>query len=98
MEQAPSQGFGFEDMAGLTDQEIQMLLRQIDQKDLVWALKGACDALMEKILANISERVQAFIKEEMGFAHPQPEDILGAQARIVAQVFRLWGRDQIKLA
>ncbi|MFT5086972.1 MAG: flagellar motor switch protein FliG [Candidatus Latescibacterota bacterium] len=53
---------------------------------------------MKKILANISERVQAFIKEEMGFARTQPEDSLDAQARIVAQVFRLWGRDQIKLA
>jgi len=97
VEQAPSQGFDFEGLAGLTDKEIQMLLRQIDQKDLVWALKGASDALMEKVLANISERVRTFIKEEMGCARPQPEDILDAQARIVAQVFKLWGRDQIRL-
>ena len=97
IEQAPSQGFSFEDIGKLSDREIQVLLREVDQKDLVMALKGASDELKEKILGNMSERVRTFITEEMSFMRPRPEDVLMTQARIVAQVFQLWGRGQIEL-
>jgi hypothetical protein len=33
----------------------------------------------------------------MGFMRARPEDVLMTQARIVAQVFQLWGRGQIEL-
>ena len=69
----------------------------MDQKDLVKALKGVSDELREKILGNMSERVRTFIIEEMSFIRVQPEDVLMVQARIVVQVFQLWGRGQIKL-
>ena len=87
--QAPSQGFSFEDIVKLKDREIQMLLREVDQKDLVVALSGATDELREKVFGNMSRRVQTFIQEEMSYEHFQPEDVLEMQARIVAQVFQL---------
>ena len=87
--QAPSQGFSFEDIVKLKDREIQILLREVDQKDLVVALSGATDELREKVFGNMSRRVRTFIQEEMSYEHFQPEDVLEMQARIVAQVFQL---------
>ena len=94
---APSQGFSFEHIVRLTDREIQLLLREVDQRDLVCALKGASDELREKVFDNMSERVRIFIKEEMDFARPRPEDVLDVQVRIAAQILQLWERGQIAL-
>jgi len=98
VENTLSPGFSFEDIAKLTDQEIQRLLREVSQKDQVMALKGASDELMEKILGNMSERVRSFIESEVAFAHPGPEDVLVAQARIVRQVFQLTGQGKIDMS
>ena len=40
-------------------------MRCWDQKDLVVALSGAGEAVREKFLRNISDRVRAFLIEEM---------------------------------
>ena len=98
VENTLSPGFSFEDIAKLTDQEIQRLLREVSQKDQVMALKGASDELMEKILGNMSDRVRSFIESEVAFAHPGPEDVLVAQARIVRQVFQLTGQGKIDMS
>ena len=55
----------FEDLTQLTDREVQILMREVDQKDLVMGLAGASESVKEKILGNMSERVRAFIKEEI---------------------------------
>jgi len=89
--------FAFEDLTRLTDREIQTLLREVDQKDAVIALKGAGPEVREKVLGNLSERVRTFIEEEMGYARVRPEDVLMTQARIVAQVYRLVDGGQISL-
>jgi flagellar motor switch protein FliG len=62
--------FVFEDIAKLTDRELQSLLREVDQKDLIVALKSASEELKEKVLGNMSERVRTFITEEMEFQGP----------------------------
>ncbi len=49
--------FVFGDIVKLTDRELQTLLREVDQKDLVVALKSAEDELKDKVLGNMSERV-----------------------------------------
>ena len=46
--------FTFADISKLTDRELQILLREVDQKDLVIALKAADDELRDKILGNMS--------------------------------------------
>jgi hypothetical protein len=74
----------FESIGKLTDREIQMLLRMVDQKDLVAALIGSSDALNEKMLGNMSAPVRTFIEEEMGFlGHLEQEEIDAAQLRII---------------
>ena len=62
--------FTFADINKLTDRELQILLREVDQKDLVVALKAAEEELKDKILGNMSERVRTFITEEMEFLGP----------------------------
>jgi len=52
-------------LVDISDRGIQYILRSIDQKDCVIALKGASPAVREKVMSNMSERVRNFIEEEM---------------------------------
>ena len=90
--------FVFSDIVGLTDREIQILLREADQKDLVVALKAADDELKEKILSNMSDRVRTFINEEMDFLGPMRlSEVKEVQLRIVQQVRQLEEQGQITI-
>ena len=90
--------FGFEDIKGLTDREVQTLLREVDQKDLVVALIGASDGLKEKVLSNMSRRVRTFITEEMEFQGEMREhDVLEVQARIVLLLLQLAAQGQVSV-
>lgn len=55
--------FVFADIVKLTDRKIETLLREVDQKDLVIALKAADEDLKAKILKNMSEQVHIFITD-----------------------------------
>ena len=46
--------FVFNDISKLSDREIQTLMREVDQKDLVVALKSASDEMKDKVLGNMS--------------------------------------------
>ena len=88
--------FTFSDIVKLSDRELQSLLREVDQKDLVVALKGAEDELKTKILNNMSERVRTFISEEMEFLGPMRlSEVEEVQLRIVQQVRQLEEQGQI---
>jgi flagellar motor switch protein FliG len=82
--------FVFEDIVKLDERAIQQVLREVDQKDLVLALRGAPENVMEIVLANMSERGSAMLKEEMEIQPPQRKrDVDDAQSRIVAVVRKL---------
>ncbi|MFA6109348.1 MAG: flagellar motor switch protein FliG [Candidatus Latescibacterota bacterium] len=90
--------FVFDDISKLTDREIQTLLREVDQKDLVIALKASTDELKNKVLANMSERVRTFITEEMEFLGPMRlSEVEEVQLRIVQQVRQLEEQGQITI-
>ena len=90
--------FVFSDLVKLTDKEIQVLLREVEQKDLTIALKGAEDELVEKVLGNMSERVRQFIQEEMDFAGPMRlSEVEEVQLRIVQQARQLEEQGQITI-
>ncbi len=57
--------FVFEDLLGLDDRNLQILLRAIDQNLLVPALKGASQAIKDKILRNLSQRAGEMLLEEI---------------------------------
>jgi len=90
--------FTFADISKLTDRELQVLLREVDQKDLVIALKTAGEELKDKILGNMSERVRNFITEEMEFLGPmRVSEVEEVQLRIVQQVRQLEEQGQVTI-
>ena len=90
--------FVFEDISKLTYREIQTLMREVDQKDLVVALKSASDEMKEKVLGNMSERVRKFITEEMEFQGPMRlSEVEEVQLRIVQQVRQLEEQSQVTI-
>jgi flagellar motor switch protein FliG len=56
--------FVFEDLVSVDDRNFQVLLRAVDQKLLVAALKGASSALQDKVLRNLSTRAAEMLREE----------------------------------
>ncbi len=82
--------FTFEDIAKLEDRSIQMILKEVDQKDLAIALRGVSDEVKARILGNMSERGAEMLREEIEFQPPQRRRVIEeAQGRIVAIVRRL---------
>ena len=80
----------FEDLAKLSHREIQVLLREVDQNDLVVALKDASPAIRDKMLGNMSARVRGFITDEIEYLKPmQPAEIAEVRGRIVQQFLKL---------
>jgi flagellar motor switch protein FliG len=82
--------FTFEDVAGLDDRSIQMVLKEIDQKDLAIALRGVPEEVQERMYSNMSERGAELLRDEISFQPPQRRRVIEeAQGRIVAAVRRL---------
>jgi flagellar motor switch protein FliG len=80
----------------LDDRAIQLILKEVDTKELAIALKAASDELKTKIFRNVSERVANMIKEEMEYAGPIRLSVVEeAQQRIVEIVRRLEEEQQI---
>lgn len=88
--------FIFEDLLFLDDRAIQMILKEVDTKELAIALKAASEELKEKLFRNVSERVATMINEEMEYAGPMRLSVVEeAQQRIVEIVRRLEEEQQI---
>ncbi len=62
--------FVFEDIAKLSNNDIQTLLKNVEMSQWATALKGCGDELRQRILDNLSERAQAVLLEEMEFTGP----------------------------
>lgn len=90
--------FVFADITKLTDREIQILLREVDQQALVVALVGATAEIREKLTGNMSERVRVFILSETGYvADIGAEKVAGIHGAICNQVVRMSKQGQISL-
>ncbi len=82
--------YTFEDLLRVHDRSLQKLLAEIDSKTLSVALKGAKEAISEKLLANLSKRARETLKEEMEFVGMVPlPQIRQAQKMIVDVMQRL---------
>jgi flagellar motor switch protein FliG len=91
--------FTFEDLLQLDDRAIQQVLKEVEMKELALALKGASDALKEKIFRNMSERAVNMLKEEIEFMGPvRVRNVEEAQQRIVSIVRRLEEAGEIVLS
>ena len=82
--------FTFDDIVKLDDRGVQLVLKEVNQKDLVLALRGADDEVKKKILSNMSSRGADMLREEMEFQPPQRRSVVEeAQSRIVGVIRRL---------
>ena len=90
--------FVFNDMAKLTDRDIQVVLQAIEKKDLVVSLKAASDELLNRVLNNFSDSMRELIKEEIEFLGPMRlSEVEVVQLRIVQLVRQLEDQGKIKI-
>jgi flagellar motor switch protein FliG len=82
-----SRMFVFEDIVALDDRSVQLVLRQVDSKDLAIALKGVPTQVRDKILQNMSERARQNLVEEIDLLGPirlqTVEESQGAVVRVI---------------
>ncbi len=82
--------FTFDDIVNLDDRSIQVVLREVDSKDLGIALKGSSEEVKERILKNLSQRAAQMLKEELEYMGPvRLKQVEEAQSKIVAIIRRL---------
>ena len=82
--------FTFEDIASMDNNGVREILKAVDKKDLMLALKSAAEELKEKFFANMSQRAKdAFIEEMQFLGAVKVKDVETAQRRIVEVVQQL---------
>ena len=97
-ENVRNQMFTFDDIANLTDRELQLIVREVDSKDLALAMKTASEELKDRIFGNLSQRVGIMLKEEMEFTGPvRMSDVEDVQLRIVQTVRQLEDAGQVTI-
>jgi len=65
-----SRMFVFEDIVTLDDRSVQLVLRQVEAKELATALKGVKPEVRDKIMRNMSERAAQNLGEEITLLGP----------------------------
>ncbi|MDA8346593.1 MAG: flagellar motor switch protein FliG [Thermaerobacter sp.] len=82
--------FLFEDFTAIADRYIQRIIREVDQADLVLALKGASDTISQTFYRNMSQRMAEVVREDLKFLGAvRLRDVEAAQQHIVATARRL---------
>ena len=82
--------FVFEDLAGVNDQGIRELLKEVKSEDLTLALKTASEELKRKVLGNLSKRAAQILEEDMSVMGPvRLSEVETAQQNIINAARRL---------
>lgn len=76
--------FVFEDIVLLDDRSLQLVLREVDNKDLSLALKATPSEVSDKVYKNMSKRAADMLREEIEFMGPvKIRDVEEAQVKVV---------------
>jgi len=82
--------FTFEDISNIDNNAIREILKVVDKKDLMLALKSAPEELKERFLSNMSQRAREAFEEEMQFMGAvKVKEVEGAHRKIVEVVQKL---------
>jgi len=82
--------FIFEDIVMLDSMGIQRFLREVDSKDLVFAIKGSNKEVSDTLFANMSTKMAENIQSELEYTHNiRLRDVEESQQRIVSVIRRL---------
>ncbi len=92
------QMFVFEDLKMIPDKDFQRVLREVSTDKLILALKGADQALEEKVTSNMSNRAADIFREDMENLGPvKVSDVEAAQREILVITKDLADSGQIEL-
>ncbi|VAX05842.1 Flagellar motor switch protein FliG [hydrothermal vent metagenome] len=90
--------FVFDNLIDVDDRGIQTLLREVASEQLLLALRGADEALKEKIFKNMSKRAAEMLRDDLEAAAPaRLSDVEGAQKEILSVTRRLADAGEIML-
>ncbi|MFC3031803.1 flagellar motor switch protein FliG [Pseudoalteromonas fenneropenaei] len=90
--------FVFENLLDVDDRGIQAILREVQQDVLMKAMKGADDALKEKILKNMSKRAAEMLADDLEAMPPvRISEVEAAQKEILSTARRLADSGEIML-
>ncbi|SDQ20111.1 flagellar motor switch protein FliG [Quadrisphaera sp. DSM 44207] len=93
-----SQMFTFEDILGLEDRALQLVLREVQAADLALALKGVRTEVRDKILGNVSERARENLLEEIELlGQVRMSQVEEARAVVVTAIRKLEETGQITI-
>ncbi len=90
--------FLFENLAEVDDKAIQLILREVQSEQLVVALKGADEALKEKIFKNMSSRAAEMLRDDLSSKGPvRVSEVEAAQKEILRVARKLADEGQIAI-
>ncbi|MBX3648527.1 MAG: flagellar motor switch protein FliG [Rhodocyclaceae bacterium] len=90
--------FVFENLIDIDDRGIQLLLREVQSESLILALKGANDAMREKVFKNMSQRAAEMLREDLESKGPvRLSEVEREQKEILKVARRLADEGQIQL-
>ncbi|WP_407291416.1 flagellar motor switch protein FliG [Stutzerimonas zhaodongensis] len=90
--------FVFDNLADVDDRGIQVLLREVSSDVLVMALKGADEAIKEKIFKNMSKRAGELLRDDLEAKGPvRISEVEGAQKEILTIARRMAEAGEIVL-
>jgi flagellar motor switch protein FliG len=90
VEEIKKRMFIFEDIINLDRRAIQSVIQEVENRDLLLALKAASPEVKKVIFENMSQRMIETFEEEMQFLGPvRVKDVEESQGRIVSIIRRL---------
>jgi len=90
--------FVFDNLVEVEDRGIQALLREVSSDSLILALKGADEAIKEKIFKNMSKRASEMLREDLEAKGPvRLSEVEAAQKEILAIARRMSESGEIVL-
>jgi flagellar motor switch protein FliG len=90
--------FVFDNLIDVDDRGIQALLREVSSETLILALKGADDAMKEKIFNNMSKRAAEMMRDDLETKGPvRLSEVEGAQKEILAIARRMSDSGELAL-
>ena len=82
--------FTFEDMSLIDSKQMQIVMKDVDQADMVLALKTASDAVKELIFSSMSSRAAEMVQDDLENLGPAKlSDVEAAQQKIIKVVKKL---------
>jgi flagellar motor switch protein FliG len=88
----------FENLLNLSDRDIQALMREVSSETLMMALRGAEEAIRNKIMGNMSRRAADLLRDDLENMPPvKLSDVEAAQKDIMSTAKRLAEAGEITL-